>query len=157
MYINSIEDNFYSKQTFNKTDDNLSLDIKLGADFLIDLHEIDSIEPLNEIDQFKKIAQIKFIIITFAKIMSQFNEKDRNHIKFIKLTKKLIHNQRTSLWPRFFLIKHIFRRYGKNLLSKAKDNDLFNWIQPEETTEVIFNEMKFRIFFLNDYFLKGIG
>ncbi len=133
IYINSIEDNFYSKRTLNKHDENLNLDMKLGLQFLNDL--CDSNESPDElIEQFKIIAKIKFIIVTLSKVISQLNEEESIQMSFIRMAKRFM--QSSSKWPRFYLIKYIFRRFGKNLLMNTRKIDSLNWILPDDPTDV---------------------
>ena len=136
IYINSIEDNFYSKTTLHKADqDNLRSDMNLGVEFLNDLCDTTQ-SPDDIIEQFKVIAKIKFITVTLSKVISQLNEDDDMQSKFIRMTKRFM--QHSSVWPRFYLIKYVFRRYGKNVLMNTRRIESLNWILPEDPTDVSF-------------------
>ena len=49
-----------------------------------------------------------------------------------------------SDWPRYFLIKYIFRRYGQTFIMDLSNERFFNWIIPEsmiaQINEVIFED-----------------
>jgi hypothetical protein len=107
--------------------------MKLGLQFLNDL--CDSNESPDEIiEQFKIIAKIKFIIVTLSKVISQLNEEESIQMSFIRMAKRFM--QSSSKWPRFYLIKYIFRRFGKNLLMNTRKIDSLNWILPDDPTDV---------------------
>jgi E3 ubiquitin-protein ligase RNF213 len=135
IYINAIEDSFYCKQIANE-----NLNIELGIEFLNNLNDIDS---NNQMEQFKIIAKIKFIITTLANLMIKHDNENELELIFIKMAKNFFQNETLSIWPRFFMIKYVFRRYGKNVLINHKNNDLFNWILPETSqNNVIFQIIK---------------
>ena len=150
MYVNSIEDNFYSKGTFDKSVLNVDLDAKLGNSFLKDLvNETMSCtdKDVKTINELKMVAQIKFSLVTLAKLFAEHPE-DREYnqigLEFIKTAEDFIQNS-LSMWPRFFLIKYIYRRYGPNILMSSLKNELFNWIIPEEMVK------SDEVCFLNDF------
>ena len=154
MYINSIEDNFYSKSTLDKTNANFNLDIKLAIKFLKnDLLNLrrNSIEESSEIDKFKRIAKIKFSMCLLAKLITDFDENNATHVGFQALCKRFVErNDEFCLWIRFYLIKNIFRRYGKSdSIQLTARNNFLNWIIPKRylsTASVFF----YSIYFLND-------
>ena len=108
--------------------------MKLGLQFLNDLCDLDE-SPEIIIEQFKLIAKIKFIIVTLSKVISQLNEDDDIQMSFIRMSKRFIH-QSSSVWPRFYLIKYVFRRFGKNLLMSTRKINSLNWILPDDPTNV---------------------
>lgn len=89
-------------------------------------------EPVNELDQLETIAKIKFIVVTFARVFSKYEScESQNKVNFVKLVELFV-DSCESMWPRFFLIKYVFRKYGKNVLMGSKNSDLFEWIIPNE-------------------------
>ena len=78
------------------------------------------------------VAKIKFIVVTFSRVFSEYETSDtENKKRFVKLTEEYI-GACQSMWPRFFLLKHLFRKYGQNVLMNSKNNELFEWIRPNE-------------------------
>ncbi len=135
IYINAIEDSFYCKQIENE-----NMNIELGIEFLNDLNDFDSNDQM---EQFKIIAKIKFIITTLANLMVRHDNENELELNFIKMAKNFLQSESLSIWPRFFMIKYVFRRYGKNVLINHKNNDLFNWILPDTSQHnVIFQIIK---------------
>ncbi len=133
MFINSIENNFYAKQTFVQASSKLEMDVKLATEFLIDL---DRKKTSEDIDKLIEVAKIKFIIGTFTKLFTEWTQVEQQTIKkyyydFIENTKLFI-NGCKSEWPRFYLIKCVFRMYGQSVLMDSVKNPLFNWIIPRE-------------------------
>jgi len=126
LYINAIEDSFYCKQTENE-----NLNIELGIEFLNDLNEF---VLSSQVEQFKVIAKIKFVIATLANLMAKQEIENELELNFIKMSKNFFQTENLSKWPRFFMIKYVFRRFGKNVLISHKNNILFNWILPDIAT-----------------------
>ena len=128
----------------------MDLDAKLGNSFLKDLvNETMSCtdKDVKTINELKMVAQIKFSLVTLAKLFAEHPE-DREYnqigLEFIKTAEDFIQNS-LSMWPRFFLIKYIYRRYGPNILMSSLKNELFNWIIPEEMVK------SDEVCFLNDF------
>ena len=129
MYLNSIEDQFYSK---GLDSDNLNFDIELGISFLDDL--LANFTPSvnsSVISELKTIAKIKFCLITCSKLVFECDYINQMHTRFIQMTQTFIGNNNNCLWFRFFLIKHIFRRYGKEESLKSTKLEMFSWILPQ--------------------------
>lgn len=94
------------------------------------IHETRSEESSSPITELEKIAKIKFILVTLAQVAEDKNvEKDYNLQNFVKLTKIFI-EMCGSEWPRYFLIKYIFRRYGQTFILNLANERYFNWIIP---------------------------
>jgi hypothetical protein len=156
MYMNSIEDSFYSKSTRDTSNLNLSLDIELACQFLesdlrhLSAHGAHARSPATsvtiiyrshcprdqdaaDIIEFKLVAKIKFCICVLAKLLVEFDRANTLHLKFLEMSKRLIErNVDNCIWLRFFLIKNIFRRYGKSESVKSSNDSLFSWIIPKQ-------------------------
>ena len=118
MFINSIENNFYARQTFNESDSELN-DAKEFLDKLIqetDLLESNKNGYSKRIIGLERIAKIKFVLTKFCKLLADPESITDNkiYIEFNKMVQIFIENQ-DSMWPRFFLIKYAFRKYGQNV------------------------------------------
>jgi hypothetical protein len=133
IYINSIEDQLYSKGTTDNQIDNMNLDVKLGLNILHELSNLNDLsDEKNAILQLKIIAKIKFCLVTCAKLIFDLDLNDQAHIKFFDMIKNFIELNQNCLWFRFFLIKQIFRRHGKSQLINLTKLDLFEWIVPRD-------------------------
>ena len=138
MYTNSIEDQFYSKGLrAAKKVDNLNADIQLGLRFFgeaLDEFSLDDYEKStvrqNSIQELKLIAKIKFCLTTCARLIFECDYINQTHTKFIQMTQQFVEANKSCLWFRFFLIKQIFRKYGKADLIKSTQMDMFKWIVP---------------------------
>ena len=133
MFINSIENNFYAKQTFVKNDSKLDMDVELGTEFL---EELDMKTTAENIDKLIKVAKIKFIIGTFSRLFGEWAQMEQhadiqNYRDFIEMTEIFI-TRCKSQWPRYYLIKYVFRMYGQSVLMDSVNSKLFNWIIPRE-------------------------
>jgi hypothetical protein len=139
MYLNSIEDQFYSKGLEDKLNEKLNIDVKLGISFLNDLlGTVILNESLSAIQELNLIAKIKFCLYTCAKLLFECDYINQIHTRFVQMMKEFIEVNKDCLWFRFFLIKQIFRRYGKSELLKSTQMDMFTWIVPQDllTTDV---------------------
>ena len=137
MYTNSIEDQFYSKGLrATKKVDNLNADIQLGLRFfdeVLDRFSLDdemSTVRQNSIQELKLIAKIKFCLITSARLIFECDYINQTHTKFVQMTQQFVEANKSCLWFRFFLIKHIFRKYGKADLIRSTQMEMFKWIVP---------------------------
>ena len=130
VYLNSIEDNFYSKRTFDDCN-NFEADLQLGFKFLAELDNISHLQSSNEINNLKIIAKIKFVLVTLSKLIMEFNGDNQMHADFADATKKFMDRlQKSSQWPQFYLIKFIVRLFGREALSNASKSKIFSWIMP---------------------------
>ena len=140
MYLNSFEDNLYLKSSLDSsTSNNLSLDICEGTKILNEIFDsLNTIDNLDTINQLKLIAKIKFCLVTCAKLINVFNQNDTNHENYLHLISNFVQQNNNCLWLRFFLIKQIFRRFGKQDLVELMKNNRFEWI----TQNVLSNQSK---------------
>ena len=136
MYLNAIEDNFYAHEISddNNNVNNLEQDARLAIEFLHVLltiidekqAEVDGTE--SHINNLIILARIKFCLVTVSKLISLKYYTDFSEL--FNLTKKFVENYPNE-WPRFFLIKQIFRRRGHQALLGIVSNDVLKWILPK--------------------------
>ena len=77
-------------------------------------------------------------MVTCAKLINVFNQNDTNHENYLHLISNFVQQNNNCLWLRFFLIKQIFRRFGKQDLVELMKNNRFEWI----TQNVLSNQSK---------------
>jgi len=135
MFINAIENSFYAKEAFAEADCKLDMDVKLGTSFLQQELE-DSTGAPGKLDSLKTVAKIRFIIGTFARLFGEWPRLEKHadkqdYVDFIELTEMFIRRCQCQ-WPRFYLIKCVFRTYGQSVLVESVESDLFDWIVPRE-------------------------
>jgi hypothetical protein len=134
IYINSIEDNFHSicAKAGNQTYE-IELAIEFLGNDLENLDDVNCMESLQPVESLKLIAEIKFSLCALAKLVIDFDVKNKNHVTLLKSCRKLIEkNDSNCVWLRFYLIKNIFRRYGKAELVKLCKSKSFDWILPDQ-------------------------
>ena len=137
MYINAIEDNFYTHEVSddddNKETNNIAHDANSTITLLDELFKIfdgKRIEIVNSesrVNNLLILAKMKFCFVTLSKLISL-----ENYVKFtelFKLAQRFVENYYNE-WPKFFLIKQIFRRRGQQILLNIVANNQFKWILP---------------------------
>jgi hypothetical protein len=149
MYVNSIEDSLYSKSSFSAKDaNNLDIDVSNGIQHLNYLNQMDiNDSSLSKIEQFKLIAKIKFCLVTCAKLVNEFKENNDLFHTYLALTREFLNNNKDCLNFQFFLIKQIFRRFGKQNLVEASKDKLFKWIIPKNILDSDSQVRLFSVFF----------
>ena len=70
---------------------------------------------------------MKFCFVTLSKLISL--EKYVKFTELFKLAQRFVENYYNE-WPKFFLIKQIFRRRGQQILLNIVANNEFKWILP---------------------------
>ena len=174
MLINSIENNFYS--TFVESDSKLNKDVELGIQFLRELNnsEMNDDSYSKQVNDLETIAKIKFILGTFARLFDECRHEEAEISKkcseFVRMTEWYLSSSRRSkfsLWPRFFLIKYVFRKYGQSVLMDSVKSEMFKWIIPKnlllqsKTVRFIHSKKIFyldkTIFIIFYIFLKGFA
>jgi hypothetical protein len=144
MYINAFEDSLYSTATDKETNTNLFADAELAIELFKKLTYSNNNE--NQISQLRSIAEIRFCLVTCSRFVNDFNSNN--------VLQKALMNEANdfmdvypSEWPKYFILKQVFRRYGKSVLTSTNKFEELKWIIPEflinELTNVIILVMKF--------------
>ena len=129
MYINAIEDNFCSTN-LESTERSINIDAATTMNFLDELtRHNSSFDNDNDISSLRIIATIKFCLVTCARLVNIYDDRNIHQKEFMKRTNEFLESYQSG-WPRFFLIKQIFRRYGKACFGKIIKYDHLKWILP---------------------------
>jgi hypothetical protein len=127
LYINSFEDSLYSKSTTIKEDSNLAVDVVSALDYIEEI--ISNYKRFSaqqeKIVQWKQIAKMKFSLITFAKLIEIYDKENENHFRLGDRIRILSSD---CVQLRYFLIKQIFRHYGRNKLDELSQDEHLSWI-----------------------------
>ena len=133
MYINSIEDNLYSTATDKEKNSNLVADAELAIELfkkLTDIVYAKQTDKLNQISQLRTIAEIRFCLVTCSRFVNEFNSTNWLQKNLMVSAKRFI-DIYPSEWPKYFILKQVFRRYGKSILTSTNKFKELQWIIPE--------------------------
>jgi hypothetical protein len=133
MYINAIEDSLYSTATDDEKNSNLNADAELAIELLKKLTELvymKKLDMLNQISQLRTIAEIRFCLVTCSRFVNEFNLNNSLHKKLMTHAMNFIEIY-PSEWPKYFILKQVFRRYGKSVLTSTNQFKELKWIIPE--------------------------
>ena len=129
MYLNAIEDNFYSKKTQSRDADGSRADIRQSLRFLKDLSNKDHDINSDELTRLKTAAKIRFVTTIISKVLADDEADDE--VELIEAGRKFFEDD-SSIWPRYYLIKYMFRRYGRNVLLSSANKKASKWVIPGE-------------------------
>jgi hypothetical protein len=117
----------YSKSTTIKEDSNLAVDVVSALDYIEEI--ISNYKRFSaqqeKIVQWKQIAKMKFSLITFAKLIEIYDKENENHLRLGDRIRILSSD---CVQLRYFLIKQIFRHYGRNKLDELSQDEHLSWI-----------------------------
>lgn len=138
IYINAYESYLHQNYGLSSSNKNSYLTV---FEFLNDLKNIQNSMNYQDNDSHIKkltsIAEIKFCMFYVSQIIASETDMDANLIdRLLNATQDFLKKQ-NSEWPRFFLIKNIYRRYGRFKLSSIKNDRKLSWIME---TNLNYNE-----------------
>ena len=133
MYINAIEDSLYSTATDKEKNSNLNADAELAIELFKKLTEIvysHKLDSLKQISQLRTIAEIRFCLVTCSRFVNEFNSNNSLQKSLMTHAMDFIEIY-PSEWPKYFILKQVFRRYGKSVLKSTNQFKELKWIIPE--------------------------
>jgi hypothetical protein len=154
IYINLIEDNFYSKQISGFDDDAassfLKREIQLSNKIFDNLFQYQH-ESESAFQLLQSYAQIKFCLVNLSKLIVKFDLNDRSHAELNNKAMEFFSNHKLSSndWPRFFLLKQIYKQHGKQAIFEAYAKEHFKWILPQFLVNNLSNNLN------DDYVICG--
>ena len=133
MYIHAIEDSLYSTATDKLKNTNIYSDAELAIELLKKLtRSVNSqdIEKFNQISQLRTIAEIRFCFVTCSKFIIEYDSNNRTQKALMNQANSFIETYKSE-WPKYFILKQVFRRYGKTALTSTNKFQELKWIIPD--------------------------
>ena len=130
MYLNSIEDNLYSRSSLIKNEENFKHDIQLAIRTLENVL-IEAEEMEDEVSNLKFLAKIRFCLTTCSKLVSNIDQANKMEMNLIHLMENFL--SKNKGWPyQIFLVKSIFRIHGRAETLKIAGQEIFKNLIPND-------------------------